>query len=337
MLMDAATRLKYFPEKKVVRKSKSATKKQINSIGLVSVPVDYKAFPRTISYSQYALYKSCPRQWYLKYAKRIKKFDSNINLVFGTALHVVLQTYLTECFKGSVSVADKMDFSIMLREQMATEFQNVLAKHNTEFSSPEEMTEYYYDGVAILNYLRSHRREFFNTKTMILLGVELSFHVPVSSEYSSVGIEGHIDISFYDTEESMYYFFDIKTSTRGWKYEKKDPKKLNQLLLYKHFMSVQHNIDIDKIKPIFLIVKRKLIEDSPYPQKRIQWFEPPNSTRTVKKAVKDFEEFVKHCFNPDGSINETNEFPALTGERCFNCNYCPFKNDETLCPISARR
>ena len=49
---------------------------------------------KTISYSQINMYKGCPKQWKLTYLDGIKEFIPNMFLVFGTAMHEVLQKYL---------------------------------------------------------------------------------------------------------------------------------------------------------------------------------------------------------------------------------------------------
>lgn len=331
--MDAATRAKYFPPKKPKSGSKKA---KINKFRLTPIEVSYGKFKQNISFSQYALHKQCPLAWYGKYGKRIKKQEvPSINLVFGTALHTVLQEYLRISFDESGAKADEIDFT----SRFHAEFQSEIAKtfeKSGEFSSPEEMMDYFLDGVAILNQFRSKRRSFFNLKNMILVGIELPLHHKVSDAFDNIGFLGYIDITFYDTVEDMFYIFDIKTSKRGWKYEKKDPGKINQVLLYKHYLSQQYDIDINKIKTVFLIVKRKIIEDAPFPISRIQWFEPANSSRTVASAVKEFTSFIEQCYKSDGSVNDERIYEARTGQNQLNCTFCPFKEDYTVCPLESR-
>ena len=332
--MDALTRERYFPTKK--SKPKGVKKQAINRIQLDVRPVEYSRFKQNISFSQYSLYKSCPRAWYLKYGKKLKREDvPNMSFVFGTALHTVLQEYLKVSFDESGTKADEIDFGPRFRQELYDEFSKTVEKLGV-FSSIEEVTDYYLDGVSILNYFRSHRREYFNLKNMILLGIELPLQES-SEENPNVGFVGFIDIIFYDTVEDAYYVFDIKTSTRGWKFQKKDPKKVNQVLFYKHFLAKQYGIDINKIKPVFLILKRKLYEDSPYKQSRIQWFEPASSARTVKKVIKEFDQFISECYSDSGEIISNRDYPAIQGDRKFNCTYCPFADNETLCPLKERK
>ena len=42
-----------------------------------------------ISYSQYAMYSKCPKQWELAYVKKLRTFQQSIHTIFGTAMHEV--------------------------------------------------------------------------------------------------------------------------------------------------------------------------------------------------------------------------------------------------------
>ena len=47
-----------------------------------------------ISYSQISLYNECPLHWKLRYVDKLYISESSIHLIFGTAMHEVLQTWL---------------------------------------------------------------------------------------------------------------------------------------------------------------------------------------------------------------------------------------------------
>jgi len=66
---------------------------------------------KTVSYSQYSIYKNCPHQWYLNYIKKLQPFKPSIHLIFGTAFHETLQNYLQVMFDSSTDEADKIDLS----------------------------------------------------------------------------------------------------------------------------------------------------------------------------------------------------------------------------------
>ena len=71
---------------------------------------------------------------------------------------------------------------------------------------------------------------------------------------------GFIDVLLKHKESKEYYIIDFKTSRGGWtKDMKKDKTKINQLLLYKYFLSIQYKIDIEKIKVPRLDMGKQLI------------------------------------------------------------------------------
>ena len=66
-------------------------------------------FQKNISYSQLSIFRSCPYRWKLQYKDKIKKFNSSIHTVFGTAIHEVLQHYLDVMYDKSGAEADRID------------------------------------------------------------------------------------------------------------------------------------------------------------------------------------------------------------------------------------
>ena len=63
---------------------------------------------KTVSYSQYSIYKQCNHRWYLDYVKKLSPFKPSIHLIFGTAFHETLQNYLQVMFDKSATEADKI-------------------------------------------------------------------------------------------------------------------------------------------------------------------------------------------------------------------------------------
>ena len=57
------------------------------------------------------MYNECPKRWKLNYVDKLQIFESNIYLVFGTAMHEVIQTYLEVMYNDSVKNADLLDLN----------------------------------------------------------------------------------------------------------------------------------------------------------------------------------------------------------------------------------
>ena len=77
-----------------------------------------------ISYSQISMYNECPFRWKLNYVDDLRIFESNIHLIFGTAMHEVLQTYLEIMYNDSVKNADLLNLREMLINKLIEQFKN---------------------------------------------------------------------------------------------------------------------------------------------------------------------------------------------------------------------
>ena len=56
-------------------------------------------------------------------------------------------------------------------------------------------------------------------------------------------MKGDIDLVIRETIHNMYKIIDLKTSTKGWnKYQKSDPLKTSQLIIYKEYYSPNQSL-----------------------------------------------------------------------------------------------
>ena len=289
-----------------------------------------------VSYSQYTMYANCPHQWKLNYIDGNRTFDPSLNLVFGTAMHETLQSWLDVLYNKSPKEASELDLGKMLYDGMISEYKVMREQNGVDFSTASEMEEFLEDGIEILNFITKNRIDYFNTRQLRLVAIELPIYAK-AIESHNVHMMGFLDLVFEDTYQNKLVIWDIKTSTKGWnKYQKADKTKTAQLVLYKKFLSEQYSYPIDKIDVKYFIVKRKLDEGMMYTQKRIQEFTPANGTTTLRQVTKSFEDFIRNAFNEDGSYRTESEFPALAGKNNKNCKYCPWKTDYEKCPKEKR-
>jgi hypothetical protein len=289
-----------------------------------------------VSYSQYTMYANCPHQWKLNYMDGNRTFDPSLHLVFGTAMHETLQSWLDVLYNKSPKEASELDLGKMLYDGMISEYKVMREQNGVDFSTASEMEEFLEDGIEILNFITKNRIDYFNTRQLRLVAIELPIYAK-AIESHNVHMMGFLDLVFEDTYQNKLVIWDIKTSTKGWnKYQKADKTKTAQLVLYKKFLSEQYSYPIDKIDVKYFIVKRKLDEGMMYAQKRIQEFTPSNGTTTLRQVTKSFEDFIRNAFNEDGSYKTDSKFLAMAGKNNKNCKYCPFKNDYEKCPKENR-
>ena len=98
----------------------------------------------TISYSQINMYKNCPLQWKLTYIDGIKDFKPSMFLVFGTAMHEVLQTYLDKMYKESIVKANELDLHKLLSDTIKQEYKKTVDEQGGKhFSFLKEINDFY--------------------------------------------------------------------------------------------------------------------------------------------------------------------------------------------------
>ena len=284
-----------------------------------------KGKAKSVSFSQYQVYKTCPHQWYLTNVKKVQPFKPSIHLIFGTAFHETLQNYLQVMFDKSAAAADKIHLPTYFKTRLV-ELYTTNSKEG-HFSTPEQLTEFYEDAVAILEFFKKKRGLFFSKKNTTLVGIEIPVTTPIVEGIDNVVVRGYIDLVTYNKSLDRYTIYDIKTSTRGWSdYEKRDQTKLNQILLYKKLFSQLRDVPEEKIEVQYFIVRRKINESAEYPAKRIQEFIPANGTKKVKEAFEDFKAFVKDVFTPAGEYQHK-AYP----KHIQNCKFCPYLDRPDLC------
>jgi hypothetical protein len=279
---------------------------------------------KTVSYSQLSMYNSCNFKWYLSYVKKLSSYEGNIHVLFGSAMHETLQTYLTTMFSDGISKADSIDLNKLLVQSMISQFEEIQTKSGKAPCNAEDLKEFLDDGIAILEFFKKHRGDYFTNNGCELVGVEIPLKVDMMNNTRWVSF---LDIVIRNIVSKKIKIIDLKTSTNGWKdYKKKDDNTNAQLIIYKKFYSELFDIPLEDIDVEFIILKRKLYENVDYPQKRIQVHAPLSGPRTVTKHVEKIYNFVRESFNQDGTYNTDREYSKNPGKPCdwceFSGNHC---------------
>ena len=276
-----------------------------------------------ISYSQLSMFSECPHKWKLNYIDKLRVSEPSIHLLFGTAMHEVIQKYLDVMYQYTVKRADMLNLERTLQEKMVEQFNIDKENYGKEPCTKEELKEFFQDGCDILDFFKKHRGDYFSKKGYELIGCEVPVEMGLQKNLTWVG---YLDIVMKDTIHDRIKIYDIKTSTMGWnKWMKADDNKTQQLLLYKQFYSKQYNHPIDKIDVEYFIVKRKLYENAKFPQKRVQKFIPASGTVSMNKVAKKLTKFIDEAFNEDGTHTK-NELPPTPSKKA--CKWCEFKKTE---------
>ena len=182
-----------------------------------------------ISYSQLSMFSECPLRWKLNYIDDVTEREPSIHLLFGTAMHEVIQTWLEVMYHDSVKNANKLNLEQRLHDKMMELFKQGKEEYGKNPCTLEEMREFFQDGVDILDFLKKRRADYFSKRGYKLIGCEVPIDVDLKK---NVKIVGYLDLVILDEFHNTIKIYDIKTSTRGWnKWMKKDENKTQQLLL----------------------------------------------------------------------------------------------------------
>jgi hypothetical protein len=273
---------------------------------------------------------SCPKKWELQYKEGNYSFKPSIHATFGTALHETLQNYITVFYEESGAEADRIDIESYFQDRLSEVYKSGYeSNQKVHFSTPEELREFYDDGLEIIKFFKKKKGGYFDKKGWHLIGCEIPIQLPPHPDYKNIIYKGYLDLVLYHEPTNTFKIIDIKTSTRGWNDKnKKDEIKQFQLILYKQYFSQLYNIPIDNIEVEFFIVKRKVPEVSDFPIRRVQIFEPASGKVKLNKATTAVKEFIEEVFNVDGTHKDKSYQPHPSKH---NCSFCPFKDKKELC------
>ena len=279
---------------------------------------------KKVSYSQYNQWTTCPHKWKLNYGDNLRDYTDSIHTLFGTSMHEVLQTYLTVMYNDTIKMADALPLDKMLLHRMKYNYTKTMESNGgVEFCKQNDMEEFYTHGLAILEWFKKKRANYFSKKNYELVGIEVPIQYNLDNNIKFIG---YMDVVIYDNFRDRYKIIDIKTSTMGWnKYMKADKSKTNQLLLYKRFYALEKNIPVDKIDVEYFIVKRKLYEKVDFPQRRIQTFSPASGKPSINKLMNTFNQFIDESFI-NGEYNTNHTYIKQPSKK--NCRFCEFNQTE---------
>jgi hypothetical protein len=273
---------------------------------------------KTVSYSQFANYWSCPARWKLDYIDKLKTFEDSIHMSFGTSIHEAIQHYLHTLYNIGEKEAEAVDMIPMF----IAAFKREVTKKNLKYT-PEEFAEFTEDGKAILTEFKdpANRRMYFPRDKWELLGIEMQIDEPV---INNVNLTAKLDLVLREKQSGDIRIIDIKTATNAWNnYQKSDFSKISQLILYKAVYSKKYKVPLNKIHVEFFILKRKLYDNCNYEQSRIQIFKPSTYQQDILQVIREFRKFVEDCFTPQGDHNTSIKYNKIPngGKNCKWCIY----------------
>lgn len=274
---------------------------------------------KTVSFSQFSNWWTCPHKWYRDYILHEKSFEDNLIMSFGTAVHETVQNYLQVLYTEGEEKAGKIDNIPFLVDSIKKQIGIKSIKY-----TEAELNEFIEDGKNILKEFLEpvNRVRYFPRDKWELLAIEDDLTVEIRN---NVVLNGKLDLVLKEKATGNIRIIDFKTSNSGWtSYQKEDFTKTSQLVLYKALYSKKYNVPLPKIHVEFIILKRKLYENSNYEQSRLQIFKPNSYQDNVLQVIQEFGKFVDTCFTPEGVHKTDGAYPKIPGKNKKNCKYCPY-------------
>jgi hypothetical protein len=276
-----------------------------------------------VSYSSISTFNKCPKLWELQYLRNKVPFRQNIYTCFGNAMHETIQEWLTVMYYDTVKASNEMNLDKLLYANLVKAYKVGRAQMKGEhYSNSDQLNEFYLDGKHILDFLKKKRASYFTSKTMMLSGIETLLYQDIRP---GVKFKGLIDLVFYHPNTETWTIMDIKTSTRGWNQKAKSNTNLTaQVVLYREFFAKQFDIDIDKIKLEYFVVKRRIPKDAEFAAalSRVQTFNPfgnSSGKNKTKQVLKSMDDFINETIDEEGKYFDKNYNCKNAFGKCEHC------------------
>lgn len=257
-----------------------------------------------ISFSELKVWNECPFKHKLSYRDKIPGFRGNIFTAFGKAIHSVCEEHIKSKFSG-----DLHNFFV---DEYTKEIAG-LPEDIQEGLSQEDVEKFLEQGLSIIPEIPAAVKDYFGE--FEAYSVEEMLYEPikefVQNEYS---FKGYIDL-VVKTTDGKYHIIDWKTTSWGWDARRRsDPMSVYQLVFYKHYFALKHNIDINLIETHFALLKRTAKVGY-----KVEFFKVTSGAKRTENALKLLNKALYNINNSRWLKNRT------------SCNRCEFYKTEH-CP-----
>ncbi len=271
-----------------------------------------KVFPtgkQHISFSEIKMWKECAYKHKLTHIDKIDVFEPSPFLDFGTAVH-----------EGCEALVEKKTPD---RPKLVLDIRNAWKEHG--FDNPDWVEKqpgwYKYhhcdEWVEWANNMWDDIPAFLDKEFPGWETVKAEEELYENIEGFDIKFKGFIDAIIKVPKKrgtgDIYWILDWKTANSyGWRREKKqDILMTAQLILYKHFWSIKHNIPLSDIRCGFILLKR-----GGKPGNMCDLVNVSVGPKAIDRGLKIMRSMIKNV-KKQFSLKNRN-----------SCTYCPFKDTE---------
>ena len=258
-----------------------------------------------VSFSEIKCWKECSFRHKLMHVDKIDVFEPSPYLDFGTAVHEGCETLLE---------TKQVD-----REKLIKDIETAWEKNGFDDPSWVEKQPGWYKYKPVKTWVEWANNMWSDVLPFLdeefegweVVKAEEELYEPIKG--TDVKFKGFIDaiIKVPKTrgEGYNYWIIDWKTAqSYGWRREKKqDILMTSQLMLYKHFWSIKHDIPLKDIRCGFILLKR-----GAKPGKVCELVKVSAGQKSIDKSLKIMRSMIKMVKKQFNLKNRN------------SCNYCPY-------------
>lgn len=262
-----------------------------------------------ISYSSAVVFKDCPFKFKLQYVDKVPFDRGSLHTAFGDAVHLTNKMILIDNIKNTEEVFNK-NFKKSLKELPDAIKREIL----TDKELKKTAKDMFQKGAGLCEEsIRALHKQFPGFKIIAAEGKVIEPIIGyMKGDYEFKGI---LDLVI-QTPDEMIHVIDWKTTSWGWAAEKiSDTWTTYQLTYYKHFLSQQGDVEVDKINTHFGLMKRTAKDQND----RIEFIETKVGKKKISNALKVLNDMV---YNVDHK-----RFP----KNRLSCDRCVFRKTK-WCP-----
>jgi RecB family exonuclease len=256
-----------------------------------------------VSFSSIKDWKTCPRYFKLTRIDKVGERVHNLYTEFGSAMHGTLE----RAMKGEIDTSDdslRKDFN-----ECYDEFLKNINVPKDKYPTKKEIEEFRQQGLRLVTQVLPAMKESFGEYEVIDTEQELYEDITIY-EKESYKFKGFIDIVI-KTKDGKYHIIDWKTTSWGWKAEKKgSPMVTYQLTYYKKYFAEKNDIDPKMVETHFCLLKRTAKTNA------VELFRVTSGPRKTNNALKLLHDCV---YNADTGNHIKNK---------LSCTYCDFNRTE---------
>jgi hypothetical protein len=255
-----------------------------------------KPFPSNkphISFSEFSNWHECSWRYKLQYVEGIDTFENSVYTESGKAVHAACERYIK---------TRKMDEDICI-DMLTTAWQ----KYNFK------------DLESWKNTCRSMLVEVPAWLDETFQGwecVEAEEMLYENIDHDTQKFKGFIDaiIKIKRGNKTIYWLLDWKTTSWGWRRQKKEDFRIRmQLILYKKYWAQKHNIALKDVRCGFVLLKRTGKQNT-----RCELISVSVGSKTLEKADKNIRNML------------TSVRKGVFIKNKNSCKYCAFKDKHCI-------